>query len=231
MAMPDFKAASGKGSTGTAEEQMSRTARERMVERQIAGRGVKDPAVLKAMRVVPREEFVPAGLRNLAYEDSPLSIGEGQTISQPYVVAVMLEAASLRPTNRVLDVGAGSGYAAAVASRIVSQVYTIERHASLAREAHARFERLGYTNIATRIGDGSKGWPDAAPFDAIVVAASAEKVPEALKNQLAMGGRLVIPVEADLRFQRLLRIERIGENTFEETDLGPVLFVPLISGG
>ena len=203
-------------------------ARAGMVERQIAGRGVRDPALLAAMREVPREAFVPDRLAEFAYDDTPLPIAEGQTISQPYIVALMSEAADIRPGDRVLDVGTGSGYAAAVLSRMAGTVYTIERHAALSDQAREIFARLGYDNIVTAVGDGSLGWPEEAPFDAILVAAGAPSVPEALKRQLAVGGRLVLPVGASERQQTLLRIRRTGENDYREEDLGAVAFVPLV---
>ncbi len=202
--------------------------RDRMVDKHIAARGVRDPRVLAAMREVPRELFVGPQLEEFAYTDSPLPIGEQQTISQPYIVAAMLEAAELTPADQVLEVGAGSGYAAAVMSRIAAHVHTIERHASLAREAQERFDRLGYTNIELHVGDGSKGWPAAAPFDAILVAAGAPAPPQALREQLAIGGRLVIPVGDEERSQRLRKIRRIAADRYEEEDLGGVMFVPLI---
>ncbi|MEK0086094.1 protein-L-isoaspartate(D-aspartate) O-methyltransferase [Benzoatithermus flavus] len=202
-------------------------ARERMVEMQIARRGVRDAFVLDAMRRVPREAFVEPGFEEFAYEDSPLPIGEGQTISQPYVVAFMIEAAEVKPGERVLEVGAGSGYAAAVMSRIAGKVYAIERHEALAKAAQRRFEELGYDNIELRVGDGSRGWPEAAPFDAILVAAGAPGVPEALKERLAIGGRLVIPVGEEAS-QTLLRITRKGAASYEEESLAGVAFVPLI---
>ncbi|WP_407352539.1 protein-L-isoaspartate(D-aspartate) O-methyltransferase [Luteimonas sp. R10] len=203
-------------------------ARERMVETHIAGRGVRDRALLDAMRTVPRERFVDAGMAEFAYEDSPLPIGAGQTISQPYIVALMIEAAGVAAGDRVLEVGAGSGYAAAVMSRIAGHVHAIERHASLTEAAQRRFDALGYDNIELRTGDGSRGWPEAAPFDAILVAAGAPEPPRALREQLAIGGRLVVPVGEDATGQRLRRITRVGEDDYEEEDLGGVRFVPLI---
>src|SRR5215207_7015974 len=169
-------------------------ARARMVAVQIARRCVRDRSVLDAMRRVPREAFVLPGFEEFPYEDGPLPIGEGQTISQPYIVALMIEAAEVRPGDCVLEVGAGSGYAAAVLSQITDRVYAIERLRSLGDAARCRFERLGYDNIELRVGDGTRGWPEAAPFDAILVAAGGPDVPPALKEQLAIGGRLVIPV-------------------------------------
>jgi len=199
-----------------------------MVEAQIAGRGVGDPRVLAAMREVPREAFVPPALVPQAYEDSPLPIDQGQTISQPFIVAAMIEAAALRPDDRVLEVGAGSGYAAAVMSRIAREVVTIDRHPPLVAEARRRLGQLGYGNVAVHVGDGTLGWPEAAPFDAILVAAAGPAVPESLLAQLRTGGRLVIPVGDAEDRQRLIKIVRRGEAAFDEQDLGPVRFVPLI---
>jgi protein-L-isoaspartate(D-aspartate) O-methyltransferase len=207
---------------------MQEAARHRMVDSQIARRGVRDEGVLAAMRVVPRESFIPADSEELAYEDSPLPIGEGQTISQPYVVALMIEAAAIESDSRVLEIGAGSGYAAAVISRIARSVHAIERHRSLADSARERFRRLGYDNIELRIGDGSGGWPQAGPFDAIMVAAGAPVVPQVLKEQLAIGGRLVIPVGAERTSQRLLKIVRRAADRYDEQSLGMVRFVPLV---
>jgi protein-L-isoaspartate(D-aspartate) O-methyltransferase len=203
-------------------------ARARMVDVQIARRGVRDRRVLDAMRRVPREAFVEPGLEEFAYEDGPLPIGEGQTISQPYIVAFMIEAAEVAPGGSVLEVGAGSGYAAAVMSQIADRVYAIERHPSLAEAARQRFQELGYDNVELRVGDGTKGWPEAAPFEAILVAAGGPEVPQALKEQLAVGGRLVIPVGEQERFQTLLKVTRKSEADYEEEDLGAVAFVPLI---
>jgi protein-L-isoaspartate(D-aspartate) O-methyltransferase len=198
-----------------------------MVDRQIAARGVRDARILDAMRTVPREIFVPEAFGKFAYDDTPLPIEAGQTISQPYIVALMIEAAAIRPRDRVLEIGAGSGYAAAVMSRIARQVYAIERHEELTRLARERMARLGYDNVEIRTGDGTLGWPEAAPFDAILVAAGGPAVPQPLKQQLAIGGGLVIPVgQADQ--QRLLRVTRRSEDAFDEEDLGEVRFVPLI---
>jgi protein-L-isoaspartate(D-aspartate) O-methyltransferase len=203
-------------------------ARREMIDVQIAGRGIRDKRVLEALRVVPREAFVEEGLEEFAYEDGPLPIGAGQTISQPYIVALVLEAAELSRSERVLEVGAGSGYTAALASRIVGRVYAIERQESLIAPARSRFENLGYGNIELRSGDGTRGWPEAAPFDAIIVSAQGPQVPDSLKNQLASGGRLIIPIGRQETAQELLKITRKGEAEYEEESLGAVRFVPLI---
>jgi protein-L-isoaspartate(D-aspartate) O-methyltransferase len=202
--------------------------RSRMVDLQIAQRGVRDARLLQAMREVPREAFVEEGFEEFAYEDGPLPIGEGQTISQPYIVALMIEAAEIDSTSRVLEVGAGSGYAAAILSRLADRVYAVERHESLTRSAQARLDRLGYDNVELRVGDGTHGWPEHAPFQAILVPASGPEVPESLKQQLAIGGRLVMPVESEGRGQSLRKITRTGTGTYEEENLGTVAFVPLI---
>ncbi|HET8611968.1 MAG TPA: protein-L-isoaspartate(D-aspartate) O-methyltransferase [Sphingomonas sp.] len=202
-------------------------ARARMVDRQIAARGVRDARLLDAMRTVPRERFVSEELADAAYRDSPLPIGEGQTISQPYIVALMLEAAEIGPRDRVLEVGAGSGYAAAVAGRIAAHVYAIEWHEALAQAARARLAALGYDNIELRGGDGSGGWPEHAPFDAIIVSAGGPDVPEPLKAQLAIGGRLLIPVGPRLS-QTLLKLTRRDRDRFDAQNLGAVAFVPLV---
>ena len=206
-----------------------RHARDRaiMVSRHLQARCIADPLVLAAMGKVPREAFVPEHLTEFAYEDSALPIEAGQTISQPYIVARMIELLEVDPGDKVLEVGAGSGYAAAVLSRIARAVYAIERHEELATEARERLEALGYDNAKIIFGDGTKGLPDQAPFNAILVSAGGPKVPEALKQQLAIGGRLVIPVGRDVH-QTLLLVRRIGEHEFEQEDHGAVTFVPLI---
>ncbi len=200
--------------------------REEMVERQLLRRGIADERVLAAFRRVPREAFVRPELAKYAYDDNPLPIGEGQTISQPYVVALMTEAARIGPGARVLDVGTGSGYAAAILAELAKEVVAIERHASLADHARDAIGRLGYENVEVMHGDGTLGVPERAPFDAILVAAGAPVVPRSLKEQLAEGGRLVIPVSANSH-QDLVVITRRGEG-FEEENLGGVRFVPLL---
>lgn len=203
-------------------------ARKRMVEKQIARRGVRDRRVLAAMRQVPREKFVGSEFLARAYNDSPLPIAEGQTISQPFIVAHMTEVAGLGAADRVLEIGTGSGYAAAVASRVAAEIFTIERHQALAETARQRLGQLGYGNVEVRTGDGSIGWPEKAPFDAIIVTAGGPAPPAALKTQLTIGGRLVIPVGNDPRVQHLWRIVRLAGDQFEEENLGAVTFVPLI---
>jgi protein-L-isoaspartate(D-aspartate) O-methyltransferase len=205
-------------------------ARARMVERHLAARGIENRAVLDAMGQVPREEFVPPELAAHAYLDRPLPIGEEQTISQPYMVAFMAEAAELEPGDRVLEVGTGSGYAAAVFSRAAAEVFSVERHASLAAEAERRFQRLGYDNVSVAVRDGTLGWPEHAPYNAIIVAAGGPGVvPPALKEQLAPGGRLVIPRGETLWGQELVRIRRSEDGgSYREETLGAVQFVPLI---
>jgi protein-L-isoaspartate(D-aspartate) O-methyltransferase len=202
--------------------------REQMVRRQIVARGLVEVHVLDAMLRVPRECFVDASLRDYAYDDAPLPIPAGQTISQPYIVARMIEIARIAPGDRVLEIGTGSGYAAAVVAQIASRVYTIERIESLGALARQRIESLGYANIEIRTGDGTRGWPEAAPFDAIIASAGGPGVPDVLKEQLAMGGRLVMPVGQSLHHQRLVRVLRIDDAGFEETTLDDVAFVPLI---
>jgi len=197
-----------------------------MVERQVAARGVSDPAVLDAMRRVPRELFVDPEFAHAAYTDSPLPIAQGQTISQPFIVALMLEASGVGRASRLLEVGTGSGYAAAVAALIAGEVFTVERHPELAEEAAARFAAMGLRNVHVRCGDGTLGWPETAPFDVILVAAGGPEVPASLREQLAVGGRLVIPVGVEQ--QRLLRVIRTDPNAFTCDDLGPVSFVPLV---
>jgi len=206
----------------------SESRRRRMVEEQLVRRGISDPRVLEAMATVPREAFVPADFRSEAYADGPLPIGEGQTISQPFIVALMIEALDLTGDERVLEVGAGSGYAAAVLAELAAEVYAVERQPSLARTAARRLEELGIENVKIVCADGSRGWPERAPYDGIVVAAGAPKVPESLQAQLAIGGRLVIPVGPGRTMQELLRVTRLSETEFRRERLAAVRFVPLV---
>jgi protein-L-isoaspartate(D-aspartate) O-methyltransferase len=199
-----------------------------MVEKAIFGRGVRSELVLNAMRSVARESFLPAQLREFAYEDAPLPIEEGQTISQPYIVAFMTEALALRGGEKVLEIGAGSGYAAAVLSEIAADVYTVERHGPLAEKAAATLADLEYDNVHVLHGDGTRGWPAHAPYDAIIVAAGGPTIPESLKEQLKIGGRLVIPVGADQHVQELVRVTRIAQSEYRREDLADVRFVPLL---
>lgn len=198
-----------------------------MVERQLRRRGITGPATLAAFTEVPRHAFVPDGMAEFAYDDGPLPIGSGQTISQPYIVACMIDAADIGPRDRVLEVGAGSGYAAALLSRIAGEVFAIERHEALAREARERVAQLGYDNCRIIAGDGLGGLTGEAPFDAILVAARGADVPEALKRQLRIGGRLVIPVGGE-DVQQLRCIERSAEDEWLAHDIAAVRFVPLL---
>ena len=205
-------------------------ARERMVERQIAARGISDSLVLDAMRRIPREAFLPAELADHAYEDAPVPIGKGQTISQPYIVAYMIAALRLSGGERCLEIGTGSGYSGAVLASIASEVVSIERHAELARRARACLAELGIQNVRVIEGDGTYGHPERAPYDAIVVTAGGPSVPPALVEQLALGGRLVMPVGDTRHEQRLVRLTKVAPDRVESLDLCDVRFVPLIGG-
>jgi protein-L-isoaspartate(D-aspartate) O-methyltransferase len=202
--------------------------RDNMVDSQIAGRGVRSHLVLDAMRTVLREAFLPESLREFAYEDAPLPIAENQTISQPYIVALMIEALALEGGEKVLEIGTGSGYAAAILSRIAKDVYTVERIGQLAEKSGAVLADLGYKNVRVLHADGTRGWPDQAPYDAIVVAAGGPEIPESLKAQLKIGGRLVIPVGSDRRYQELVRVVRVSEHEYKTEDIADVRFVPLV---
>ncbi|HEY5656977.1 MAG TPA: protein-L-isoaspartate(D-aspartate) O-methyltransferase [Myxococcota bacterium] len=211
----------------SSEEEVARDpaqARRHMVQEQIRGRGVRDPRVLAAMEKVPRHELVPADVRDAAYEDRPLPIGLGQTISQPYVVAAMTEALRLEGHEKVLEVGTGSGYQAAVLAELCREVFTIELEGALAARARADLERLGVRNVSVRHGNGYRGWPEQAPFDAIVVTAAPDHIPSALVDQLALGGRMVIPVGR--AFQELLLVTRTEDGIQREFLMG-VRFVPM----
>ena len=202
--------------------------RERMVRRQIEARGISDPAILDAFREVPREAFVSPDYARDAYDDHPLPIEAGQTISQPYIVALMIEAAEVRSGDRVLEVGAGSGYAAAVMSRIAGEVIGIERQHDLVEVAGRRLKRLGYDNVRIVEGDGTRGCPEEAPFDAILAAASGSHVPAPLVAQLARGGRLVMPIGDPGWVQKLVKVTKQEDGILQQSDLGEVRFVPLI---
>ncbi|MCC7478913.1 protein-L-isoaspartate(D-aspartate) O-methyltransferase [bacterium] len=212
------------------EEESFAQARSAMVRDQLRGSGIRDERVLAAMAQIPRELFLPPGLRSRAYENGPVPIGRGQTISQPYIVALMAEALLLQGHERVLEVGLGSGYSAAVLSRLARQVYSIERHAELARQAAQTLASLGCDNVQTRTGNGALGWPEEAPFAAISVAAAGPEIPPALKQQLEIGGRLVLPCGQPGE-QRLLRLTRLGAEEYRTEDLGWVAFVPLVDSG
>ena len=200
--------------------------REYMVESQLVRRGIKDKRVLDAMRQVPRHLFIPKDMRDLAYCDGPLPIGQGQTISQPYIVALMTELLELTGQEKVLELGTGSGYQAAILSRLVSQVYSVERHAALAEQAEKVFAQLGYDNVVISVGDGTLGWPEHSPYEAIIVTAAAPDVPQPLMGQLADGGRLVAPVGSRWS-QVLAKVKRQGE-TLTKEHLTAVAFVPLV---
>jgi protein-L-isoaspartate(D-aspartate) O-methyltransferase len=197
-----------------------------MMEHDIKGRGIKDKNVLEVMGKIPRELFVDVSLRDRAYADHPLPIGEGQTISQPYIVALMTEALKLKPSDRVLEIGTGSGYQAAVLAEIVKEVFTIEIRKSLAEEATQRLKDLGYKNVKVKFGDGYYGWEEYAPFDAIIITASANHIPPPLIKQLKEGGRLILPLGSTLFYQTLtLATKEKGELNIEE--MGGVIFVPM----
>ena len=208
----------------------SQKLRDKMVKRDLVGRDIADARVLAAMRQVPRELFVPPAFARRAYDDCALPIAEGQTISQPYIVALMAEQAQLTAASAVLDIGTGSGYAAAVFSLLAGRVLTIERHAPLAAAAAALLSQLDIRNVSVRTGDGTLGWPEAAPFDAVLAAASAAEIPSAWTDQLAVGGRLILPVGHVDGFQELVQLTRAEDGRLVRRSLGPVMFVPLIPG-
>jgi protein-L-isoaspartate(D-aspartate) O-methyltransferase len=200
--------------------------RSRMVDEQIVGRGVKDERVLAVMRKIPRHEFLPEGIRGMAYNDSALPIGEGQTMSQPYMVALMTEFLGLKGTERVLEIGTGSGYQAAVLAELCQKVYTVERIKMIADKARATLDRLGYKSVAIKIYDGTYGWKEMAPYDAIIVTAGSPDIPAPLVEQLKEGGRLVIPV-GDRYGQQLITVVKTAEGMITERSI-PCVFVPLI---
>lgn len=203
-----------------------------MLEEHLAARGINDARVLAAMSKVPRERLISAAQREHAYDDRALPIEAGQTISQPYIVALMAQELRLAPSDRLLEIGTGSGYAAAVYAELVAEVFTVERYAQLAESAREKLAELGLRNVAVRCADGTLGWPEHAPYQAISVAAAGPQVPPALLEQLALGGRLVMPVGqvGDLEVQRLVRVIRRGRDAYESEDLGGVQFVPLVAG-
>ncbi len=200
--------------------------RRNMVEQQIASRDVTDQDVLAAMRTVPRHEFVPADQQAYAYVDGPLPIGHGQTISQPYIVALMTELLRLKKDDRALEIGTGSGYQAAILAEIIGEVYTIEIIEPLARSATARLKRLGYDHVHVKFADGYHGWPEHAPFDAIVVTAAADHIPPPLVQQLKAGGRMVIPVGSTVHRQVLILVEKDRDGRITTRNIAPVRFVP-----
>jgi protein-L-isoaspartate(D-aspartate) O-methyltransferase len=204
--------------------------RRAMVAQQVADRGVRDSATLRAMIAVPRHAFVPAALQRSAYADRPLPIGHGQTISQPYIVGYMTALLGLDRRSRVLEIGTGSGYQAAILAEIAAEVYTVEIIAELAVSAEERLARLGYAGVHVRRGDGFNGWPEAAPFDAIIVTAAAGFVPPPLIDQLKPGGRLVIPVGSVYGAQNLVLVEKAADGSVTTRTLLPVVFVPLVRG-
>ncbi len=200
--------------------------RAQMVKKQIEARGIKDPAVLKAMREIPRHLFVPKSLTNRAYEDNPLPIGEGQTISQPYIVALMTESLHLRGNEKVLEIGTGSGYQAAVLSRIVKEVYTIEIKPPLYRKAKERLKELGFENIKTKLADGYFGWKEYAPFDCIMITAAVNHIPPPLLAQLKDGGKMILPLGNPFGFQNLVLVTKHGAS-YTVKGITGVLFVPM----
>lgn len=219
LCAPDLDAA------GTVADEAA--ARSEMVTRQIADRGVRDERVLAAMRKVPRHEFVPAAEKRHAYRDTPLPIGEGQTISQPYIVALMTELAQPDPSDRVLEIGTGSGYQAAVLAELVQHVYTIEIEPALAQRANQALDRIGYRNVTVRAGDGYAGWPEHAPFDIVMVTAAPDHIPQPLIDQLKTGGRMVVPVGPIASTQQLRVLEKDTTGKVSTRVVAPVRFVPL----
>ena len=201
-----------------------------MVEDQIMERGIKDPRVLDIMKAVPRHEFVPDAYRKSAYEDGPLPIGYGQTISQPFIVAFMTEHLQVEPTHKVLEIGTGSGYQAAVLGRLADHVYTIEIVTELARDSKSRLKAMGYNNVTVLAGDGYKGWPEEAPFDRIIVTAAPEEIPQKLVDQLKTGGRMVVPVGKQFGIQYIWVITKQNDGTVIKDKVLPVRFVPMVKG-
>jgi protein-L-isoaspartate(D-aspartate) O-methyltransferase len=214
-----------KGKPAAASDDPFAAARNRMVERHLVERGIKDPRVLDAFRTVPRHRFLPPGTRRQAYDDESIPIGEGQTITPPYDVAFMTEVLNPKPTDIVYEVGTGSGYQSAILSRLVKEVYSVEIHAPLSESATKVHKELGYSNIHTRVGDGYEGWPDAAPFDAIIVTCAPQKIPQPLIDQLKDGGRMVIPLGD--RFTQSVHLVIKKDGKLSQRELKPTLFVPM----
>lgn len=204
------------------------TERRRMVDEQLAARGIVNEPILEAFRLTPRHAFVDRAYHHVAYADMPLPIAAGQTISQPFIIAYMLQALRLQPEECIMEVGTGSGYAAAILSRLVRSVYTVERHPSLVEAARRNLGALGCDNVLVHLGDGTMGWAEHAPYDAVVVAASGPAVPPPLRDQLAVGGRLLMPVGEQAWDQHLVLLERTGPEKYSSRRLAPVRFVPLI---
>ena len=204
--------------------------REVKLTRSIIGKSALDLRVMKVMASVPRHEFVPVILKDVAYINGPLSIGHGQTISQPYIVAVMTDMLAIKPDHTILEIGTGSGYQTAILSRLCKQVYTVERIAALSEKAVACFKKLKYNNIETTIGNGYKGWPEHAPYDGIVITAAATHIPEALVEQLKPGGKLVIPVGESYMYQQLILVSKDEQGDIDTESVIGVAFVPLIDG-
>ncbi|MGM0502779.1 MAG: protein-L-isoaspartate(D-aspartate) O-methyltransferase [Bacillota bacterium] len=201
--------------------------REKMVAEQLLARDINDEKVLEAFRTVPREEFVPIDLKDKAYLDRPLAIGEGQTISQPYIVAAMVQALELQSDDKILEIGTGSGYAAAIVAEIVDTVHGVERYQALAKKAQKRLEKLEYNNVTIHIGDGTTGWEESAPYDGIIVSAAAPEIPDSLIEQLVEGGYLIIPVGTK-RVQQLYQVHKKDDATIDKKELSSVRFVPLL---
>jgi protein-L-isoaspartate(D-aspartate) O-methyltransferase len=204
--------------------------RERMVRTQIQERGVRDPGVLRVMRLVPRHLFIPESMRSQAYEDHPVPVGYGQTISQPYIVGLMTELLEPRKDSKVLEIGTGSGYQAAVLSGLVKQLFSIEIVPELARSASTLLQQLGYRNVTVRWGDGYKGWPEEAPFDRIIVTAAPPQLPKALLDQLKPGGKLVAPVGSTVFGQDLIVVDKTPDGKLRQRSVIPVMFVPMVKG-
>ncbi|MEX2264956.1 MAG: protein-L-isoaspartate(D-aspartate) O-methyltransferase [Bryobacteraceae bacterium] len=211
-----------------AQDQPYYAQRTRMVSEQIAVRGIKNPAVLKVMRETPREQFIPPAVRELAYEDRPVPIGYGQTISQPYIVAFMTEMLDIKTDQRVLEIGTGSGYQAAILSPLAKEVYTIEIVTELAKSASLTLNRLGYKNVSVREGDGYKGWPEKAPFERIILTAAPTELPKALTDQLKPGGKLLAPIGGPSSVQELRVVEKTADGKIISRPVLPVRFVPMV---